>query len=171
MAVAISIVAAVPAPEKRRRAFPAMHYETFAVSSRCIHHLRPHRLRALTSAGADGSRRVVTNRAAIERARPTARACRTPRRCGIHDRHDRASCAGGRDVQLVPTRSASTSVQTLAERIINAQEDEIGSMQQLAVDRRQPVPDPADAHAWRHGHDMGVMPTDGRVRHDAPRER
>lgn len=41
-----------------------------------------------------------------------------------------------------PSHGASPSVQTLAERIINAQQDEIGTMQQWLRDRLQPVPEP-----------------------------
>ena len=40
-----------------------------------------------------------------------------------------------------PTHGARPSVLTLAERIINSQQDEIVSMQQWLADRRQPVPD------------------------------
>ena len=40
-----------------------------------------------------------------------------------------------------PTHGASASVRTLAERIINAQRDEITTMQNWLRDRRQPVPD------------------------------
>src|SRR6266852_1838246 len=40
-----------------------------------------------------------------------------------------------------PTHGASPSVRTLAERIINAQQDEIATMQQWLRDRGQPVPD------------------------------
>jgi uncharacterized protein (DUF305 family) len=40
-----------------------------------------------------------------------------------------------------PTHGASASVRTLAERIINAQQDEIATMQRWLHDRRQPVPD------------------------------
>jgi uncharacterized protein (DUF305 family) len=40
------------------------------------------------------------------------------------------------------SHGASSSVQTLAERIINAQQDEIRTMQQWLRDRRQPVPEP-----------------------------
>ena len=40
-----------------------------------------------------------------------------------------------------PTHGASRSVQTLCERIINAQRDEIATMQQWLRDRRQPVPE------------------------------
>jgi uncharacterized protein (DUF305 family) len=40
-----------------------------------------------------------------------------------------------------PTHGASASLQTLAARIINAQQDEIVTMQRWLRDRRQPVPD------------------------------
>ncbi len=40
-----------------------------------------------------------------------------------------------------PTHGASASLQTLAARIINAQRDEIVTMQRWLRDRRQPVPD------------------------------
>lgn len=43
--------------------------------------------------------------------------------------------------RMAPTHGASRSVRTLAERIINAQEDEIATMQQWLRDRGQPVPD------------------------------
>jgi uncharacterized protein (DUF305 family) len=42
---------------------------------------------------------------------------------------------------LVPARDAQAAVQTLAARIINAQNDEIALMQQWLRDRRQPVPE------------------------------
>ena len=42
---------------------------------------------------------------------------------------------------LAPTHGASASVQTLAARIINAQKDEIATMQQWLRDRGQPVPE------------------------------
>ncbi len=41
---------------------------------------------------------------------------------------------------LAPTHGASSSIQTLAARIINAQQDEIETMQQWLRDRGQPVP-------------------------------
>ncbi len=41
---------------------------------------------------------------------------------------------------LVPTHGASPSIQTLAARIINAQQDEIALMQRWLRDRNQPVP-------------------------------
>ncbi len=40
-----------------------------------------------------------------------------------------------------PTHGASPSVQVLASRIINSQQDEIGTMQRWLADRRQPVPE------------------------------
>jgi uncharacterized protein (DUF305 family) len=42
--------------------------------------------------------------------------------------------------RLAPSRAGSGSVRTLAERIINAQQDEIAIMQQWLRDRRQPAP-------------------------------
>jgi uncharacterized protein (DUF305 family) len=66
-----------------------------------------------------------------------------------------------------PSHGASPSVRTLAERIINAQRDEIATAQRWLRDRRQPVPDAGYAgmtmamdssmgagHAHA-GHDMG----------------
>jgi uncharacterized protein (DUF305 family) len=41
-----------------------------------------------------------------------------------------------------PTHDASPSLQTLASRIINSQQDEIATMQHWLADRRQTVPDP-----------------------------
>jgi uncharacterized protein (DUF305 family) len=43
--------------------------------------------------------------------------------------------------KLVPTHGASPSIQTLAARIINAQNDEIAAMSLWLRDRRQPVPE------------------------------
>ncbi len=43
--------------------------------------------------------------------------------------------------RLAPSHGASSSVQTLAARIISAQEDEIATMQQWLRDRGQPVPE------------------------------
>ncbi len=42
-----------------------------------------------------------------------------------------------------PTHAASSSVQTLSERIINGQEDEIRSMERWLQDRRKPLPEPS----------------------------
>jgi len=61
-----------------------------------------------------------------------------------------------------PTHGASSSVHTLAARIINAQQDEIATMQQWLGDRGQPVP---EAHAMdmsHPAHDAGhAMPMPG----------
>ena len=65
--------------------------------------------------------------------------------------------------RLAPSHGAGQSILTLAERIINAQRDEIALMQQWLRDRRQPVPEPSlstmtmtmDEHA-RHA--MPSMP-------------
>ncbi len=43
--------------------------------------------------------------------------------------------------RLAPTNGANNSVQTLAARIINAQKDEIATMQKWLGDRSQPVPE------------------------------
>lgn len=43
--------------------------------------------------------------------------------------------------RLAPTHGANRSVRTLAERIINAQQDEIATMQQWLSERLQPVPE------------------------------
>jgi uncharacterized protein (DUF305 family) len=40
-----------------------------------------------------------------------------------------------------PTHDASSVIQTLCQRIINAQQDEIATMQHWLADRRQPVPE------------------------------
>ncbi|HEU4557984.1 MAG TPA: DUF305 domain-containing protein [Longimicrobium sp.] len=59
--------------------------------------------------------------------------------------------------QLAPQRAATPSVRTLAERIINAQRDEILTMQQWLRDRRQPVPE-AEPHTAGHaGHGGGEL--------------
>jgi uncharacterized protein (DUF305 family) len=43
--------------------------------------------------------------------------------------------------RMAPSHDASAAVRTLAERIINAQQDEIALMQQWLRDRKQPVPE------------------------------
>jgi uncharacterized protein (DUF305 family) len=47
--------------------------------------------------------------------------------------------------QLAPTHGASASVRTLADRIINAQEDEIATMQRWLGARKLPVPEAGSA--------------------------
>jgi uncharacterized protein (DUF305 family) len=44
--------------------------------------------------------------------------------------------------RMAPTQGASESIKVLAARIINAQNDEIATMQQWLRDRGQPVPEP-----------------------------
>ena len=68
--------------------------------------------------------------------------------------------------ELAPTRAATPSVRTLAERIINAQRDEIATMEQWLRDRRQPVPEvhPTAHAAHAHGHEaMPGMLTPGQL--------
>jgi uncharacterized protein (DUF305 family) len=57
--------------------------------------------------------------------------------------------------RLAPTRGASPAVRTLAGRIVNAQRDEIATMQRWLRDRGQPVPElhETDAGVMVHGTD------------------
>jgi len=55
-----------------------------------------------------------------------------------------------------PTHGASSSVQTLAARIINAQQDEIRTMQQWLRDRQLPVPDGHAGMMMMSGTDMSM---------------
>ena len=59
-----------------------------------------------------------------------------------------------------PTHGASSSVQTLAARIINAQQDEIRTMQQWLRDRQLPVPD-GHAGMTMNGSDMPMSDMKG----------
>lgn len=65
-----------------------------------------------------------------------------------------------------PTHGAGPSVRTLAERIINGQQDEIVTMQQWLRDRGKPVPEPrrmgthGTMHRAGHQHLMPGMLTD-----------
>jgi len=54
---------------------------------------------------------------------------------------------------MAPDRTATTSIRTLAARIINAQQDEIALMQRWLEDRGQPVPalHVMDGHVMVHG--------------------
>jgi len=62
------------------------------------------------------------------------------------------------------SHGASSSVQTLAGRIINGQQDEIATMQRWLKDRGQPVPDPTKPmqmsmqHTGDHGEQGMLMP-------------
>jgi uncharacterized protein (DUF305 family) len=120
---------------------------------------------ARTPAPVVGPGGLITTQSAIERAR--ADSARLP-----YTQADIAFMTGmiGHHAQaivmssLVPSRSTNTSVRTLAERIINAQEDEIVAMQRWLLNRRQPVPDPKSAAAHTmsgHSHDMGGMSMSG----------
>ena len=61
--------------------------------------------------------------------------------------------------RMAPTHGASPAVRRLAERIINAQQDEIGTMQQWLRDRRQPVPAVSTSKVpMSHGSMDGAMP-------------
>lgn len=62
--------------------------------------------------------------------------------------------------RMAPTHAASPSVRTLAERIINAQEDEIAIMQRWLREREQPAPDPSAAmeHAGHGPSHQMLMP-------------
>ncbi|MEX2466591.1 MAG: DUF305 domain-containing protein [Gemmatimonadota bacterium] len=65
--------------------------------------------------------------------------------------------------RLVPDRTSTSSIRTLAARIINAQQDEIATMQRWLEDRDQPVPElhEMDGRVMVHGGghaDMEGMP-------------
>lgn len=62
---------------------------------------------------------------------------------------------------LVPSRDAGPALRTLAARIVNAQRDEIGLMQQWLRDRGQAVP---EAHGAGHGELMPGMLTPEQLR-------
>jgi uncharacterized protein (DUF305 family) len=72
--------------------------------------------------------------------------------------------------RLAPTHGASPTVQTLAARIINAQQDEIATMQQWLRDRQQPVPEvhitetDVMVHGPEHGMHMPGMLTADQMR-------
>jgi uncharacterized protein (DUF305 family) len=59
--------------------------------------------------------------------------------------------------ELVPQRSTSPALRTLAARIINAQRDEIAWMEMWLRDRAQPVPAPSGADAHTHVHLPGMV--------------
>ena len=57
-----------------------------------------------------------------------------------------------------PTHGASSSLQILAERVINAQQDEIALMQTWLRDRRLPVPEPRPMAATGTDQHQHLMP-------------
>lgn len=63
-----------------------------------------------------------------------------------------------------PSHGASRAVQTLAERIINGQQDEINSMQQWLRDRGKPVPEPGSMAMMHRGMMMPGMLTPDQMR-------
>jgi len=66
--------------------------------------------------------------------------------------------------RLARPNGASPAVQRLADRIINAQVDEIVTMQQWLADRRQPVPEAHFDAAHVHHHLMPGMLTESQLR-------
>lgn len=58
--------------------------------------------------------------------------------------------------RLAPTNGANSTVSRLAERIVNAQEDEIAAMQTWLRDRGQPVPEPSAMNHAAGGHGAGA---------------
>ena len=56
-----------------------------------------------------------------------------------------------------PSHGASPSVRTLCERIINAQQDEIQTMQRWLRDRNQPVPEPVAGGGMKMGGEVHHM--------------
>jgi uncharacterized protein (DUF305 family) len=56
-----------------------------------------------------------------------------------------------------PSHGASRSVRTLAERIVNGQQDEIATMQRWLRDREQPAPEPAGGGTKMAGHDHAML--------------
>lgn len=76
-------------------------------------------------------------RAAADRARPPYTAADVHFMSAMIGHHAQALVMAG----WAPTHGASASVRTLAERIVNGQQDEIATMQQWLRDRQQPVPE------------------------------
>jgi uncharacterized protein (DUF305 family) len=87
-------------------------------------------------AGAAESERAAMARAQADSMRYPYTAADVQFMSGMIGHHSQAIVMAG----WAPTHGASTSVRTLAERIINAQQDEIITMQRWLRDRRQLVP-------------------------------
>lgn len=67
--------------------------------------------------------------------------------------------------RMAVTHGASAPIRRLAERIVNAQEDEIATMQRWLRDRGQPVPEPfAAAHHHGAHHAMPGMLSEAQLR-------
>jgi uncharacterized protein (DUF305 family) len=124
-----------------------------------------------TSGPARGATLPVAGPADQARPAAGAPATRTQQSYTAADVHFMSSMIGHHAQAIVmagmaPTHDAGPSIRTLAERIINAQQDEIAIMQQWLRDRGQPVPDllPRGMHAvsgggHAHGHAMPGMLT------------
>ena len=102
--------------------------------------------RATATGGAEPTSVDESDRAAIARAR--ADSARLPYTAadihfmiGMIGHHAQAIKMAG----WAASHGGSPSIQTLAQRIINAQQDEIVTMQNWLRDRRQPVPEPDPA--------------------------
>jgi uncharacterized protein (DUF305 family) len=65
--------------------------------------------------------------------------------------------------RMAPTHGASASVRNLADRIVNAQQDEIRTMQRWLRDRAKPAPEPDTASRAAAGM---TMPMDHMAGHD-----
>src|SRR5687767_11736424 len=71
--------------------------------------------------------------------------------------------------RLAETHTVSTSIKTLAGRVINAQQDEIALMRQWLEDRGQPVPEPTRTgvkmtmHGTSHEMNMPGMLTEAQL--------
>ena len=72
--------------------------------------------------------------------------------------------------RMVPSHTTTSSLQVLAGRIINAQNDEIALMQTWLRDRGLPVPDPEHAlHSGHHANMPGMLSPEQLARLDAAR--
>ena len=72
--------------------------------------------------------------------------------------------------RMVPSHTTTSSLQVLAGRIINAQNDEIALMQAWLRDRGLPVPDPEHAlHSGHHANMPGMLSAEQLARLDAAR--
>jgi uncharacterized protein (DUF305 family) len=90
--------------------------------------------------------------AAVDTTRPTYNAADVAFMTGMIAHHAQAVLIAG----WAPSHGASSSVQTLCERIVVGQQDEIALMQRWLAERKQPVPDPSSPHAMMPGMDHGM---------------
>ena len=96
---------------------------------------------AVSPSSAEQSERAAIAKARADSARLPYTAADIHFMSGMIGHHAQAIKMSG----WAASHGASPSVQTLAQRIINAQKDEIVTMQQWLRDRRQPVPEPDPA--------------------------